>query len=135
VDIALKPFFRRKYILSKAERRFHKVLREVVAPNPVLVKIRLADLVDADKRHPLWLPNFRRICSKQIDFLVCDAALSPVIAVELDDSSHQRDDRRARDRDVDRIFELASLPILHIRVQTEYSASEIEAQLLAKLQR
>jgi hypothetical protein len=135
VDVALRPFFRRKYLLSIAERRFHKVLCEVVFPNPVLAKVRLVDLVDADKRHPLWLRNFRRICSKQIDFVVCDAALSPVIAIELDDSSHQRPGRRARDKDVDRIFALAAFPILHVPVQKKYSAAEIEQHLLAKLGR
>jgi hypothetical protein len=41
--------------------------------------VRSVDLVDADKRHPLWLQNFRRICSKQIDFVVCDAALCPLL--------------------------------------------------------
>jgi hypothetical protein len=133
MDPALKPFFRQKYLLSKSERYFYKVLRDIVSPNHVVPKVRLADLVDADKGHRLWLQNFRRICSKQIDFVVCDAALSPLIAVELDDSSHQRPDRRARDRDVDRIFEIASLPILHVPVQKEYSAREIEQQLLAKL--
>lgn len=135
MDPALKPFFRQKYLLSKSERYFYKILRDIVTPNHVVPKVRLADLVDADKRHHLWLQNFRRICSKQIDFVVCDAALSPLIAVELDDSSHQRPDRRARDRDVDRIFEIASLPILHVPVQKEYSAREIEQQLLAKLKR
>jgi hypothetical protein len=135
VDVSLKPFFRRKYLLTKAERCFHKVLRSVVAPNPVLVKVRLADLVEADERHRLWLANFRRVCSKHIDFVVCDAALSPIIAVELDDSSHLRADRQKRDRDVDRIFELAALPILHVPVQKDYAADEIEELLLAKLKR
>src|SRR5439155_15948123 len=111
MDAALKPFFRQKYLLSKTERYFYKILRDIVSPNHIVPKVRLADLVDADKRHHLWLQNFRRICSKQIDFVVCDAALSPIIAVELDDPSHQRPDRRARDRDADRIVEISSLPI------------------------
>lgn len=133
MDIALKPFFRKKFILSRSERQFYKILRALVAPNPVLVKVRLADLIEADERHQLHKENFEAIKAKHIDFLVCDAALSPIIAVELDDSSHHRPDRKARDRDVDRIFELAALPILHIPVQRDYSVAEIERELLAKL--
>lgn len=134
MDVALRPFFKKKYLLSKAEQCFYKVLRDVVSPNHVVPKVRLADLVDADKRHHLWLSNFRRICSKHIDFVVCDPTLSPVIAIELDGSSHDREDRRKRDRDVDRILEIASLPIVRVRVQKEYCLGEIERRILAALE-
>src|ERR1700730_15954511 len=132
MDVALKPYFRRKFILSRAEKYFYGILRRVVDPHTVLAKVRLADLVEADERHRLWRSNFNRIQSKHIDFVICDAALCPIIAVELDDSSHQRADRRARDGDVDRILEIASLPILRVSVQQAYDAKELERQLLAK---
>lgn len=131
--VALRPFFRRNYLLTVPEKRFYNVLRQVVAPHSVHPKIRLADLVEADKRHRLCQANFRRICSKHIDFVVCDAALSPIIAVELDDSSHQRSDRIARDRDVNRILEIASLPILRVPARRSYDGADIKKQLLAKL--
>jgi len=133
VDVALRPFFRRQYLLTVPEKRFYNVLRKVVAPHSVLAKVRLADLVEAERNHRLWQANFRRICSKHIDFVICDAALSPLIAVELDGSSHQRPDRVARDRDVDRILKIASLPILHVPVRPTYDCAAIAKQLLAKL--
>ncbi len=135
MDVALKPFFRRKFLLSRAERYFYGVLRRIVVPHTVHAKVRLADLVEADERHRLRQANFRRICSKHVDFVVCDAALCPIIAVELDDSSHQRPDRQARDRDVDRILEIASLPILRVPVRRTYDDDDIERQLRAKLKR
>lgn len=133
VDVALRPFFRRKYLLSVPERRFYDVLRRIVGGNKILAKVRLADLVEADKRHRLCQANFRRICSKHIDFVVCDPALSPLIAVELDHSSHQLPDRAARDRDVNRILEIASLPILRVPVRRTYDAQAIEKDILTKL--
>jgi predicted nucleic acid-binding protein len=133
MDIALRPFLRRKYLLSRAEKSFYNVLRKVVAPHAVLAKVRLADLVESDKRHRLWRANFNRICAKHIDFVVCDAALSPIIAVELDDSSHRLPDRAARDRDVNRILEIASLPILRVAVSRNYDSADLEKQLLLKL--
>jgi hypothetical protein len=131
--IALRPFFRRQYLLSVPEKRFYNVLREVVAPHAVLAKVRLADLVEADERHILRKSNFDHIKSKHIDFVVCDAALSPLIAVELDDSSHQRPDRVARDWDVNRILEIASLPLLRVPVRRTYDAKAIENEILTKL--
>lgn len=115
------------------EKRFYNVLRKVVAPHAVLAKVRLADLVEADERHLLRKSNFDHIKSKHIDFVICDAALSPIIAVELDDLSHQRPDRVARDRDVNRILEIASLPILRVSVRRTYDGADIARQLLAKL--
>jgi hypothetical protein len=131
--VALRPFSRKKYLLTRTEKCFYNILRKVVAPHAVLAKVRLADLVEADKRHRLCQANFRRICSKHIDFVICDLALSPIIAVELDDSSHRLPDRVARDRDVNRILEIASLPILRVPVRRTYDGDAIEKQLLAKL--
>src|SRR5437868_10188336 len=133
MDIALRPFIRRKYLLTRAEKSFYNVLRKVVAPHAVLAKVRLADLIESDKRHRLWRANFNRICAKHIDFVVCDAALAPIIAVELDDSSHCLPDRAERDRDVNRILEIASLPILRVPVRRTYDEQEIAGQILAKI--
>ena len=133
MDVALRPFFRRKHLLSAAERRFFNVLRRVVGETLVFPKVRLADLVGADERHLLRKSNFDHIKAKHIDFVVCDAAMSPVVAIELDDKSHQRRDRRARDRDVNRILELASLPILRVPVRRTYNEQEIAGQILVKI--
>ena len=131
--VALRPFVRRKYLLTRAEKAFYNILRGVVAPHVVLAKVRLADLVDADERHLRRKSNFDHIKSKHIDFVICDAALSPIIAIELDGSSHQRADRIARDRDVDRILEIASFPLLRVPVRRTYDGADIAKQLLAKL--
>lgn len=133
MDVTLRPFLRRDYLLTVLEKRFYNVLRKVVAPHSVHPKVRLADLVEAAKNHRLWHANFRRICSKHIDFVICDAALSPLIAVELDGSSHQRPDRVARDRDVNRILEIASLPILRVPVRRTYDPKVLEKDIMAKL--
>jgi hypothetical protein len=133
VDVALRPFSRRKYLLTPPEKRFYNVLRRIVDGNKIMAKVRLADLVDPDARHLLRESNFDFIKSKHIDFVICDAALSPIIAVELDDSSHRRPDRAARDRDVNRILEIASLPILRVPTRRSYNGADIKKQLLAKL--
>jgi hypothetical protein len=131
--IALRPFFRRKYLLTKAEKSFYGVLRRILGDSYIFAKVRLADLVEADERHLLRKSNFDHIKSKHIDFVICDAALSPVIVIELDDSSHREPVRVTRDRDVNRILEIAELPILRVPVRRAYEPSEIARLLLAKL--
>lgn len=56
--------------------------------------------------------------------------MSPLLAIELDDASHEREDRAERDRNVDRILRDAGLPILHIKVQSFYDREIISKQIL-----
>jgi hypothetical protein len=133
VETSLRPYFRRRYLLTKAESRFYDTLRRVVRDHIIFAKVRLADLVDADDRHRYWQANFNRVCSKHIDFVVCDSFFRPVIAVELDDSSHQREDRRKRDEDVDRVLQGVSLPLLRVFVRKAYDPDLISRLLLTKL--
>jgi hypothetical protein len=133
VETSFQPYFRRRFLLSKPEKYFYNVLREVFESYTILAKVRLADLVGADKRHSAWQANFNRIRSKHVDFVICDAWLCPLIAVELDGSSHQRFDRRQRDQVVDQILKDASLEIVHVPRQKRYFHKEIRQLLLPKL--
>ena len=133
MDVALRPFFRRKYLLTKSEKSFYGVLRRILGDSYIFAKVRLADLVEADERHLLRESNFDHIKSKHIDFVICDSMLSPVIVIELDDSSHRQPVRAARDRDVNRILEIAELPILRVPVRRTYNPAEIAKQILLKL--
>ena len=120
-------------MLDKHERSFYDILREIAVDHVIFTKVRLVDLVNANERHDRWQANFRRVCSKHVDFVVCDAELKPIVAIELDGSSHRLPDRQKRDRDVDRIFELARLPLLRVFVRKSYGSDLIRRLLLAKL--
>jgi len=133
VETALRPYFRKRFLLSKPEKYFYNILREAFGAHTVLAKVRLADLVEANRGHPNWQANFNRIKSKHIDFVVCDAWLCPLVAVELDGSSHERADRQRRDALVDQILADVSLEIVRVPRQKRYSHEEIRRLLLPKL--
>ncbi|MCZ7546312.1 MAG: DUF2726 domain-containing protein [Anaerolineae bacterium] len=64
----------------------------------------------------------KRINQKHVDFLLCDAAsMRPLVGIELDDSSHERSDRKQRDKTVDGVFKAGGLPLLHMPVGRGYS--------------
>jgi hypothetical protein len=131
VETFLRAYFRCPFLLSKAEKYFYNVLREVFSSYTVLPKVPLADLVKADQRHPNWQSN--RISSKHIDFIICDALLCPLVAVELDDPSHEGPDRQDGDALVDQILTDASLQIVHVPRQKRYLHNEIRQLFLPKL--
>jgi hypothetical protein len=120
------PYRLRDDFLSHAEFSFYKVLLGTLGGQYVILsKVRLADIFFvAQPNENLRFFNF--ISSKHIDFLVCDSELmKPVFGIELDDSSHNRSDRRERDEFVDQVFNVAGLPIIHFSAKYAYNKSEI----------
>jgi len=133
METFLRAYCRTPFLLSKPEKDFYNILREVFNTHTILAKVRLADLVETERHHPNWQSNFNRVKSKHIDFIICDAWLCPLVAVELDGSSHQAADREKRDDLVDQILQEAELEIVHVPRQKRYFHSDIRQLLLPKL--
>lgn len=78
MDGALRPFFRRKCLLTKTEKDFYQVLRSVVDNHTVWTTVRLADLAGADKRHLLRKSTFeaRHIAIDQCATMQCSKNLT-----------------------------------------------------------
>ena len=55
--------------------------------------------------------------------------MRPILGIELDDSSHTRSDRQARDEFVDKAFEVAKLPLIHVPARYSYNTNELSEQL------
>jgi hypothetical protein len=53
----------------------------------------------------------------------------PILEIELDDKSHQRNDRQERDQFVDQVFKAARIPLLRVPVKHNYSLQEVQAVL------
>lgn len=124
------PYRVRESVLSPAERSLYHVLMQAVHGRAlVCLKVRLADvLVVAHFQENRAAQN--RINQKHIDFLLCDlVTLRLVLGIELDDASHARPDRQARDAFVDQAFAAAGLPLLHIRARHAYTPAQLEAAI------
>ena len=90
---------------------------------------RLWDIFDVEDAEQAFVPK-SRIDRKHVDFLLCEPrSMQPLVAVELDDSSHNRPDRQERDRFVDEVFRSAELPLVHIRVQRTYDVDTLAERL------
>ncbi len=135
METSLRPYFRKPYLLTKAEQNFFEKLREVIHDHLIFAKVRLADLIDAHEWREDRDKNFYRVCSKHIDFVICDALSRPIVAIELDDKSHQLPDRVARDRELDELFSAVRFPLRHVAVKRYYTAEQIRELLPTKLQR
>jgi hypothetical protein len=121
------PYETRKAIVTRSELRFYKSLRKAVLDDwEIFAMVRIADLLKVSEntaKRRLWL---NKILSKHIDFVLCDPnTLEALVAIELDDVSHNRPERIERDKFVNLAFESAGLPLLRIPVEPSYKAREI----------
>ena len=129
------PYMRSERFLSPAELVFLAALGIAVGDRyDIFAKVRLLDLVSF-KAEQGRQAAFNRVQAKQIDFLLCDRAMSrPVLAIELDDSSHQRSDRQSRDAFVEQVLEVIGLPALRVPVTRAYDAQQLTALIKASIQ-
>lgn len=126
------PYFVRDDFLSPAEQSFYLVLKSVVSDWALICpKVALGDLFYAKSKDPSKYRAFtNRIDRKHVDFLLCDPKTArPLLGIELDDKSHQRNDRRARDEFVEMVFAAAKLPLVRVPVRQSYSVSELSSLL------
>ncbi len=114
--------------LSAAERSFYHVLcvatrdRAVVCP-----KVNLADIFFVVRPNEN-LGYLNKIDRKHVDFLLCDPkTMHPTVGIELDDASHRRTNRQARDKFVNDVFKVAGLPLVHISTSSGYSVVELSS--------
>ena len=126
---AVLPYAKTKYFFSAAERSFYEILRRLVPGHTVFAKVRLADLVHVKNGTMAWQSHFNRIDRKHLDFVLCDSDLAPVVAIELDDRSHDDENRQSRDQFVDQVLASVSLPIVRLRAKHTYKLEEIRRML------
>lgn len=125
------PYVLNDSVFSNKESKFYKSLKPIIEKLDLtaFTKMRIADLVSIPKDNPQYMKWFNYIKSKHIDFIICREN-KPVLLIEVDDSTHDRDSRKKRDELVDKIFNQLNFPILHIRL---WNDDELESQIKKKL--
>lgn len=116
-----EPMFRRKSsIMNGSERAFFFELQKQMPQGYyIFPNMRIADILEAIDGRGFYKRR-NEILPKHIDFLICDSYFKPVVALELNGSSHRRSDRIERDGRVREIFEDAGLPLEFIHVGTSF---------------
>jgi len=122
---------RKNFFLTRAEHECYDALVEAVgAEYRIFAQVHLPTLVDHTVRGQDWRAALAHINRKSVDFVLCDKAyLSPKLAIELDDKSHERPDRQERDREVERILHEAGVPLLRIENRGNFNPSELSQRI------
>jgi hypothetical protein len=130
------PYEGRGTLLTKGEAAFFGPLQEAVGDRfQVMCKVRVADVLtcsDAD-----WHRGYGgAISQKHLDFVLCEPGTTRIIlAVELDDRSHEAPHRQRRDRFLNETLHAAGIRLLRIRARAEYSVEILRRFVFARIGR
>lgn len=124
------PYRTRDDFFSHTELSFYHVLKSIIGTRlTILAKVRLTDIFYITRPNENYSYH-GKIAQKHIDFLICrPKTMKPIMAIELDDASHNRSDRIERDEFVDKVFETAELPLIRVPAQRTYNTQEITSLL------
>ena len=132
------PYALRSWLMSKAERSFFGVLEQATDQSKYYIfpQVSLASLVYVEKDTGAYQTWHNKIDRKSVDFVLFDrSTISPVLAIELDDSSHEREDRQERDIFVDSVLAKVGLPLLHVKAQTGYNLQQVSDAIASAIGR
>lgn len=110
----LRPYVSKKP-LTHTETIFYHRLVEALPDLIVLAQVQLSSFLEIDrsktqgKNHHLWR---NPISQQSIDFLICRKDFSIIVAIELDDKSHNNDSAIARDQKKNNNLEAAKVPLI-----------------------
>lgn len=126
---------RRNFFLTKAEHEFYDSLIQAVGQDYIVfAQVHLPTLLEHKVVGQNWKAAFGHVSQKSVDFVLCDKAyISPKLAIELDDKSHERPDRQNRDIEVERILKGAGMPILRIQNHGKFNPQELTEKVQVAL--
>lgn len=101
--------------ITRHELTFYKTLLEAISGCVIIPQAHLSMFLDHKVYGQNWSRAFSRINGKSVDFLICTNDMKPLIAIELDDNTHDRPDRQKRDIFVNSIISNANMPLLRFK--------------------
>lgn len=104
------PFYAKKP-LSQPEQVLYFRLVQALPDHIILAQVQLSRLLGVKKgnNYRTW---FNRINRMSADFVVCNKDASVVSVIELDDATHQREDRQAADAKKDKALTSAGIRVV-----------------------
>lgn len=134
VDVGYE-YERKGHLMTASERDFFNILSEIVGAHYYICpQIQLSSILEHRIYHQNWRGALARIHQKSVDYVICDKYnFEPLVAIELDDSTHDLEERQKRDELVEAIFEEAKFPLLRFRDFRRLSRKDLEDKIFESL--
>jgi len=121
------PFYAKKP-LTQSEQILYFRLLNALPEHIVLAQVQLSRLLGVKKGNNFQSWN-NRINRMSADFVVCSKDSSIVAVIELDDASHEREDRKAADTKKNQALNSAGIPIVRWQAKMLPDETTIKASI------
>lgn len=103
-----------KYLMTTNEKaQYRKLLQWATKHNLIVFsKVRLLDLITPRKNQDNYKGALWKIQAKHIDYVICDQDIRVKCIVEINDNSHNRQDRADRDNFVSEVLQACGYKVL-----------------------
>lgn len=137
-EVKKKPLYkytRKNFLISRPEHEFFDILIEILGNEyHIFTQVHLPTILDHKVVGQNWKAAFSHINGKSVDFVICDKSyIKPLLAIELDDKSHEREDRIERDGEVEQMLKEAGMPLLRFGNNGSFNKEEIKRLILESL--
>jgi very-short-patch-repair endonuclease len=124
-------YTRKQFFLTRAEHECYDALVAAVGDKyHIFAQVHLPTILDNKVKGQDWRAALAHINRKSVDFVLCDKAyISPKLAIELDDKSHERPDRQERDKEVECILADAGVPLLRLENKGHFDPQELAQRI------
>ena len=115
--INYREAYQARPLLTKREHQEYLKLKQYADARGWLIcpKVRVYDLIEPKKGTGKYQELKNKIQSKHVDFVLVDPELNVIGVLELDDSTHDREDRKQRDSFVRDALEGAGIIMIQTR--------------------
>jgi len=123
----LQPHYTKKRtVMDKREiALYFELKKEFSAEYFIFPKMRIADMLDVPSGTSYY--KFRnKVLPKHVDFLICSKDFEPLVAIELNGSSHHNLIQIEKDLQKNELFKDSGLPMFTVNVGEEFSQSVVD---------
>jgi hypothetical protein len=126
-------------LLSPAELHFKKTLDAAIPSTAtIMAQVGLEEIIHVKTsiRGKDWARARGKIKARRIDFVVCDRETYKILcAIELNDHSHARADRKIRDAFIREALAGANIPLIEVACKNTYDSTALGAQIAPAITR
>ena len=123
------PFYVKRLLTQPEQVLYHRLVK-ALPDHVILAQVQVSRVLGVKKgfRFHEWNNRINRM---SYDFVICDIAATVIAAIELDDKSHERDDRGETDAKKSKVATDAGLRLIRWHVRSLPDESAIRRELNA----
>ncbi len=128
----------KRYVITLNELKFYTVLMEIAKELDLIVfsQVSLSRIIETKRNlnNSDYTKYFNKIKAKSIDFILVDKLSCKIkLCIELDDSTHNRQDRIERDKFINQLFKNLEINLLRYPVYNVYYKETLKAKIIKNM--